>query len=244
MTGKQDKPSLIVLHGWGLSKERFGPLIQTLVAAHYAVYTPDFPGFGVSTMPDKPLVLSDYAEFLHDYITSHKIKNPVLIGHSFGGRVSLKYNYLYPNSVRALILTGTPGFTPVSRKKIILFVTLAKIGKFIFSIPPLNIIKSTVRSWYYYVVGAREYYRANEVMRETFKNIVQESLDVPMKANKLPTLLIWGENDYITPTSIPHRMKTVMPQAILEIVKDSDHGLPYKQPEKFYAHIKSFLQFL
>jgi pimeloyl-ACP methyl ester carboxylesterase len=244
MTTAQGKPSLVILHGWGLSQEKFKPLVDVLKHAHYDVYAPDFPGFGQSKMPDKPLTLGDYAVFLHEYIASLHLVKPVLIGHSFGGRVSLKYNYLYPNNVRALILTGTPGFTPVSRKKLVIYIALAKVGKWILSVPPLNLIKDSMRKWYYYVVGAREYLKASEVMRETFKNIVQEKLETPMKANTAPTLLLWGENDYITPTRIPKQMHAVMPHAKFTIVPNADHGLPYKQPQVFAKYVQSFIQSL
>lgn len=238
------KPSIIILHGWGLSAKRFEPLTARFKSSGYPTYTPDFPGFGQSNMPERPLDLNDYADFLYEFIKRHHLTKPVLIGHSFGGRVSLKYNYLHPNSVRALILSGTPGFTPVSRKKIIMFVALAKIGKFIFSIPPLSLVKDAVRKWYYYVVGAKEFYRAQGVMRETFKNIVKEQLEIPMKANTAPTFLLWGEQDYITPTRIPKQMHALMPHAKILFVPNADHGLPFKKPDIFFKHAESFIQSL
>ena len=133
----------------------------------------DLPGFGASKMPEHPLTLSDYARFLDEYLKMNQIVQPILIGHSFGGRVSLKYNELYPKHTRALILSGTPGFTPIPKKKLLFFITLAKIGGFLFSIPPLSLVQDTVRRWYYYVVGAKEFFRAEGAMRETFKRIVR-----------------------------------------------------------------------
>jgi pimeloyl-ACP methyl ester carboxylesterase len=170
--------SVIVLHGWGLSAGTFAPLQVLLEKKGYRVYVPDFPGFGKSKTPLTPVNLSFYVRFLHTFIQKHAITNPVLIGHSFGGRVALKYQYAYPGIVRALIFTGTPGFTPTARKRLIFFILLAKIGKGIASIPPFCFFQKSIRSWYYYLAGARDYYRAKGVMQDTFKNIVQEELSI------------------------------------------------------------------
>jgi pimeloyl-ACP methyl ester carboxylesterase len=112
------KSTIVILHGWGLSKKKFDPLVEQLTNNGYDAKALDFPGFGESKSPVKPFTLSDYAEYLYSYLKKEDIKYPIFIGHSFGGRVALRFSTLYPKSVRALILTGTPGYTPVSRKKL------------------------------------------------------------------------------------------------------------------------------
>ena len=238
------RQSIVLLHGWGLSARTFEPLAIELKRRRYEVYVPDFPGFGESALPNKALSLSDYVEFLHKFLTEHHITQPVLVGHSFGGRVALKYQLLYPKSIRAIILSGTPGFTPVDRKKLILFIILAKIGKAFFSIPPFNLIQSAVRRWYYYLVGARDFYRAEGVMRDTFKRIVQEDLLESMKVISVPCLLLWGENDTIVPSSVAQKMKEVISGARLEIVTGADHGLPFRNPKVFAEHLTAFVRSL
>ena len=202
----KSKPAIIILHGWGLSAKRFGPLADVLKKKGYRVFVPDFPGFGASKMPPRPFFLSDYVSFLAFYIQKNKLQDVVLIGHSFGGRVSLKYAMSPRPYLRALILTGTPGFTPVPGKKLFLFIFLAKIGKFFFSIWPLHLIREKIRLRYYYLVGAREFYRAEGVMRETFKLIVQEELLSAMGQVRAPCLLVWGALDQITPVWIAKKM--------------------------------------
>ena len=197
-----------------------------------------------STLPFKPLTLTDYAQFLRDYITKEHITNPVFIGHSFGGRVALKYNELYPNGVSALVLTATPGYTPIPRKKLMLFIYLAKIGKYAFSLPIINLLKDNVRRWYYYLVGARDFYRAHGVMRETFKNIVAEELEESMRIVNIPTLLVWGAGDVMVPVWIGQRMNKTIQGSKLVIIPGSDHGLPFKEPKNFYKAIAPFLKTL
>ncbi len=236
------KSTLVVLHGWGLSGIRFAKLVASLNSHGDQVLAPDFPGFGEAPHPDKPWKLTDYVQWLREYLKNKRIVNPVLIGHSFGGRVALKYQELYPKSVRALILSGTPGFTPIPRQRLLLFIFLAKLGNFLFSIPPLSLVKDDVRRWYYYVVGAKELFRAEGVMRQTFKNVVEEKLVSAMESVSVPCLLVWGELDIIVPTPIAEKMARVIEGSELVIIPEADHGVPFKQPEVFVSYVERFLK--
>lgn len=238
------KPAIIILHGWGLSASRFAPLATVLTGKGYPVFVPDFPGFGKSAIPTRPFALSDYADFLDAYIRKNKLHEIVLLGHSFGGRVTLKYCMDKRPNLRGIILTGTPGVTPIPRKKLLLFILFAKIGKFFFSMWPLTIIQEKIRLWYYYVVGAREFYRAQGVMRETFKLIVKEDLSPAMRQISVPCLLVWGALDQITPVWIAKKMHTIIKNSELIIIPDRDHGVPFKDPNTFVTHIEDFLRTL
>ncbi|MBI3956347.1 alpha/beta hydrolase [Candidatus Gottesmanbacteria bacterium] len=237
-----NRSAVVILHGWGLSGETFTPLGGELKKCGYRVWAPDMPGFGDARRPEKPMSLTDYVKFLDEYLEKNRIERPVFIGHSFGGRVSLKYHELHPNSVRALILSGTPGFTPIPKKKLLLFIALAKIGGFLFSIPPFHLFQDAVRRWYYYVVGAREFFRAQGAMRETFKQIVKEDLVAAMEAVDIPTLLLWGEYDIIVPVSIAERMHQVIAGSELIVIPEADHGVPFKQPEVFISYVLRFMK--
>jgi pimeloyl-ACP methyl ester carboxylesterase len=233
---------VIILHGWNLSGDRFSPLTQVLEKNGYRVFAPDLPGFGKEPAPVKPWHVVDYAEFVHRYAVKNNIRQPVLIGHSFGGRVSLKYAELYGDTLRAMVLSGTPGFSPIPRKKLLFFLVIAKIGGFIFSMPPLNLLSDWARRWLYYAAGARDFFRAEGSMRETFKHIVQDNLITAMESVSIPTLLIWGEYDVIVPLAIAERMAEVMNNTTLKVVPEKDHGVPFKEPVIFATYVMNFLK--
>jgi pimeloyl-ACP methyl ester carboxylesterase len=237
----KSKPVILLLHGWGLSGKRFEPLAVALRKKGYRVLVPDFPGFGQAALPPRPYMLADYVEFVEKYLQKQKVKDVVLVGHSFGGRVSLKYMTEDRPHVRGIILTGTPGFTPVARKKLMVFILIAKVGKCIVSLWPLSVLQEKIRSWYYYLVGAREFYRAEGVMRDTFKHIVQEELVSAMHHVHVPTLLVWGALDQITPPWIAKKMQKEIASSELIEIQDRDHGVPFKDPELFVSHIEKFL---
>lgn len=236
------KPTIVILHGWNLSGERFAPLAEELAKLNYRVFTPDLPGFGKEDAPPNPWRLSDYADFMKQFIDKNKINKVIFVGHSFGGRVSLKYQKMYPKNVAAIILSGTPGFTPIPKKRLLFFMLLSKIGGLLFKIPPLNLFQDWARRWYYYAVGARDYFRAEGTMRQTFKNIIQEDLSYLMESVMVPCLLLWGEYDVVVPSVIAQRMKDVIPMATVKIIPEADHGVPFKKPDVFAQYIDAFLK--
>lgn len=233
---------LIILHGWNLSGKRFDPLARELKKLGYRIFAPDFPGFGGEPSPAEAWHVADYARFLSMYIAKHGIKKPVLVGHSFGGRVALKFAELFPGVAEKLVLTGTPGFSPIPSKKLRFFLIISKIGGLVFLLPGLRKLADSARKWLYYVAGAREFLRAEGSMRQTFKYIVSDDLVSAMDAINIPCLLVWGERDTIVPVAIARRMATQISGAALVVIPGTDHGVPFRQAKQFAAAITRFLR--
>lgn len=239
-----EKQTVIILHGWGLSGRVYQPLTRLLAEHGFRIYSPDLPGFGKSKQPPYVWGIKEYAKHLHLFIVGHQLKKPILLGHSFGGRVALMYNYIYPEGAKALILTGTPGYSSVPKSKRFLAMWLAKVGRFTLSLLPMGEYRRLFQRLFYRLVGARDFYRANDLMGEVFKTVVQEPLDDYMRSIRCPCLLIWGGKDSVVPQNIAGKMARIIPKAQLVVVPEADHGLPFKQPVIFWANIKSFLQSL
>lgn len=232
---------LIILHGWNLSGKRFDPLTRELKKLGFRIFAPDFPGFGEEPAPDTAWHVADYAHFLNAYIKKNNIKKPVLVGHSFGGRVALKFAELYPAMVDKLVLTGTPGFSPIPSPKLKFFLFISKIGGVVFMLPGLKSAADKARKWLYYIAGAREFLRAEGSMRQTFKYIVSDDLVASMNSVCVPCMLVWGELDTIVPVAIAKRMEAQINGAILTVIPGADHGVPFRQAKQFAAEISKFL---
>ena len=233
---------IIILHGWNLSGDLFSSLCVLLQKKGFRVFAPDFPGFGKEPPPDRPWHVEDYAKFLAEYIQKKKIKNPILIGHSFGGRVALKFVESNPSGAKKIILTGAPGFSPIPSKKLMIFLMISKIGGLLFSLPGLRRKEDEARKFLYKLAGAKEFLRAEGVMRQTFKYIVADDLQSAMKSVRVPCHLVWGEKDVIVPLSVPKRMKLLIPLASFTIIPGADHGVPFQQPQVFFSAIHTFLK--
>ena len=94
---------VILMHGWGCNHTTFASIEQTL-APHMKVYNVDFPGFGDSTEPEEVWGVEEYTQLIEEMVRVEGIERPVLLGHSFGGRVGILY--ASRNEVNKLILTG------------------------------------------------------------------------------------------------------------------------------------------
>lgn len=219
----------------------FEPLINELKLRNFKVFCPDLPGFGQSEKPSKPLYLSDYVSFVDRYLKTSKLRDIILIGHSFGGRIAIKLAANNYTRIKSLILTGTPGINPVPRTKKVFFNILSKIGNMLFAIPIFSSFKNQARKILYKLAAASDFYNTDEALRQTFKNIVAEDLSLYLKDVKIPTLLIWGEDDSIVPVDIASRMSKLIPQAQLITIPNARHGVPWTHPKLFVDAMAKFL---
>lgn len=232
---------VIILHGWNLSGSWFEPLARILRHKGYRVFAPDLPGFGNEPSPKEPWHVSDYADFLKGFLEKHDVHTPILIAHSFGGRVALQFAMMYPDVAKKLVITGTPGYSPVPQKKMNFFLMLAKIGGVLFLLPGLHLLADFARKVLYRLAGAREFYRAEGEMRQTFKNVVTDDLVTAMRSVRVPCLLVWGETDTIVPVAVAQKMSETIPNSKLVIIPAIGHDVPFKQSKLFASHLWNFL---
>ncbi len=87
-----------------------------------------------------------------------------------------------------------------------------------------------------------DYYHTSGILKDTFKNIINESLVEYMKKIRLPVLLLWGSQDKMVPVRIAKRMSKVFKNATLVISKDREHNFLYKEPHEFAKNVMDFLQ--
>ena len=126
-------PALLILHGWGSSSDSWIKVQETLAEKGYKVIVPDFPGFGKSITPREPWGIDDYTGFIFNFVKETKLKDFFLLGHSFGGRVSVRFASLYPEKIKSLILCDSAGIKPKPGRKTMIIFWLAKVGNAIFT---------------------------------------------------------------------------------------------------------------
>ncbi len=230
--------SIIILHGWGLTGAKYNGLTKLLADKGYKVYAPDLPGFGTESLRSKSMNLDDYVDFISDFIKKNKISKPILIGHSFGGRVAIKYAFKYPNQILKLILTGVPIIRNRSFSKKIAFL-LAVVGGKILKIFPI-IVREFFRKSLYSLLGEWDYYKAGS-LKQVFKNIINEDLIGYLKKIQSPIIFVWGKEDQITPVADLEKINKIVPGLKFLIIPDVGHKLPYTNPEVFLNTVESFI---
>lgn len=228
-TGK----SVILLHGWGQNIEMMD-YIANFLADHFTVYNMDLPGFGKSDEPKTAWSVDDYVEFLKEFSDKLNIENPILIGHSFGCRIALRYAYKYP--VYKMVLTGAAGIKPKRGLDYYFRVYTYKLGKLVLK--PFKGLSEKLRS----NSGSSDYKNASEVMRGTLVKAVNYDISPFLKDIKSETLLVFGEIDDATPLWMGKKMEKEMPNAALVVFEGDDHFAYFHQADRFNRVLEAFLK--
>lgn len=231
---KTKKEPIIILHGWGISGQKYSELENLLKKSGFKVYSPDLPGFGLEPLK-KDMFLNDYVEFIFNFVKKTKLSKIVLIGHSFGGRVATKFAIVYPVLVSKLILTGAPLIKkPLSSKRKAAFV-VSKIGKKIVPQFMFNLSRKVL----YRSIGEWDYYKSGQLSK-TLQNILAEDLKDLLPEIKIPTLIVWAKNDNFVPISIGREIAELIKGSKFELLEGT-HKLPYDDPKVFYKAILPFI---
>lgn len=111
---------VLLLHGWGVEASVYHLIIDHL-SARYRVVAPDLPGFGGSQEPDRPWDSTDFAAFVEKFAAAVQVRDPVLIGHSNGGRIILRLASRPEAALRAkkIVLIDSAGLPGPSRPGIL-----------------------------------------------------------------------------------------------------------------------------
>lgn len=232
--------SIVILPGWGDTRKTFDNLIEFL-SLYSTVYIIDYPGFGNTSFPNHSLTIYDYADMIHSWVQDLKLKDPLFIGHSFGGRLLILLSGYYNYSYSQFIFIDSAGIRPKQtfkrklRQKYYQFLKKLK-----FFLPKNK--RSKYLNYLFRKFSSSDYLALPENMRPTFKNVVNEDLSYYLGKIKARVLLIWGEKDDITPVTDGVMMNKKIPNSELIILKDLGHFPYLERLDWFYyvllAHLK------
>ncbi len=229
-------PNLVLLHGlfgalsnWDLVINKFKEKFRIII-----------PMLPIYDLPFRKVGLDSLVDHLEGFIDLKKIDNINLMGNSLGGHVALIYTLKRQETVKKLILTGSSG----------LFEN-AMGGSF------------PKRGSYQYVKERAEYtfYDPKSISEDYIQEIFETTKSIPKCLNivaiaksaqrhnmaneipniKVPTLLIWGLNDTITPPMVAHDFQRLIPNASLKFIDKCCHAPMMEQPEKFNDILGAFL---
>ena len=228
---------VLLLHGWGGEAASFQPVFEWLAQSH-KVFALDLPGFGKSQMPPTAWNTSDYAGFVTAFLEKFCIPKTHLIGHSFGGRISIILSAEHPEKVDRLILVDSAGINPRRTAKYYFRVGVAKTGKLLRRLGKYgNHLADAVSQR----TGSKDYRKAGD-MRATLVKVVNQDLRAFLPRITASTLLIWGENDKDTPVSFGRIMEKEIPDAGLVVLKEAGHFSYLDKFPQFCRIVASFLQ--
>ena len=239
ITTKGNGEPVFLLHGWGCNGEIFKS-IQEVLATAYTTYSFDFPGFGASDEPTAVWGVEEYTRMVEQFAKDNGIERPALMGHSFGGRVSIVY--ASRNAVSRVVLVDAAGIKPKRPFKYYWKVYTFKTMKWLCNtfLPKAKaqaIIDKRRKG-----AGSSDYNNASPMMRAILSKVVNEDLKHLMPSIKAPTLLFWGNLDTATPLSDAKTMEKLIPDAGLVVAHGTGHFSFLENPGLFTAVIKNFFK--
>lgn len=226
--------SVLILPGWGAVSSVY-TIIAKQLSKSYTVYTLDLPGFGVTQEPSSAWAIDDYADFVASFITQLHLENLILIGHSYGGRIIINLCNRQSDklSFKEIVLIDSAGIknplTKEQEKRQMHFKKLKAFysNSFISSVFP-KALENLQKKY-----GSSDYANASPVMKETLVKAVTQDYSDLLPNIRQKVFLIWGDKDTSTPISDAHKMKKLIPDAELEIIKDAGHFPFLDQPFEF-----------
>ncbi len=203
--------SIVFLHGWGQNIEMMQPIADPLQETHDIVIL-DLPGYGKSSEPPFDWMVQDYVECIHELLCKLKIEKPILVGHSFGGKISLLYASKYP--VSKMVLFGSP-----FKKEIKTLSLKTKTLKALKKVPGLNKLEQFAKKH----IGSIDYRNASPRMREILVNTVNLDITEHISKIKCPTLIVWGEMDEAVPVEQAYELEQLLSDSGVVIYENATH---------------------
>lgn len=228
---------VVLLHGLFGALSNFGGLLEYF-RQHNKVVIPMLPLFDLNILETS---VGGLAKYVHKFIETMGYTNVHLMGNSLGGHVALVYVLKHPENIKSLTLTGSSGLFENGMGE-----TYPKRGDYEY------IRKKTELTFYDPAMATKEL--VDEVFEITSnrlkvikiitlaKSAIRHNLGDELKTIKIPTLLIWGNNDTITPPMVGEEFHKLIPNSELHFIDKCGHAPMMEVPDEFNRIMHDFLQ--
>jgi 2-hydroxy-6-oxonona-2,4-dienedioate hydrolase len=228
---------LVLLHGLFGALSNFADLIEYF-RQHYKVVVPMLPLFDLDLLHTS---VGGLAKYVHRFLEARDYKQIHLLGNSLGGHVALVYLLKHPERTKSLTLTGSSGLFENGMGD-----TYPKRGDYEY------IRKKTEFTFYDPKMATKEL--VDEVFSITnnrirvikiialAKSAIRNNLGDELNNIKQPTLLIWGNNDNVTPPFVAREFQKLIPNSELHFIDKCGHAPMMEVPEEFNAILHKFLK--
>lgn len=228
--GEKSNPPLLILHGWGRNLQDWSPTAKFL-STKYMVILVDLPGFGGTNLPSgKVLDTYDYADFVQMFLEKIDVRKPILLGHSFGGRIGIVLGSK-KGALQKLVLVDSAGIEQKSLR-VVLIGFFYKALRLVLPKRLNEIIRARL--------GSEDYVTAGP-LRKVLVKVVNEDLRHLLPQINIPALIIWGDKDINQYVKYAKIMRDEIPDAKLRIVWEAGHSPHADSPKEFLEILKEEL---
>ncbi len=215
--------SILLLHGWNddnytsrtKSKDAWDNRKRFVdkLSKKYKIYKLNFPGFCGQPEYEKPFDLDEYARFVHLYLLNNRLKVDYILGYSFGGAVAVRYNNIYDNKQKIILVSPA-----ISRKY------SSKNIKVIYLPSIIYPIRRFLRDMYLIHIVKNPYMKyGTPFLRESYQIIVrQDIVDKVKDINKKNVTIIIGEKDEMINTN---KILNELNEYDIHVIKNGKHDI-------------------
>jgi len=229
------KQSLVLLHGLFGGLSNWHGVIAHF-QSNYELHIPELPIFDRHS-GDPLAYLTDYLEF---YIHKNSLTNVILVGNSLGGHVAILYTHRHPENVSRLVLTGSSGLYENTsmggypRRSNYEYIRERVAYTFY---DPAVATDALVKEVFGITTDARKCMSIVRTAKSAQRHYVADLLP----AIHTPTLLIWGNEDKITPPSVAREFEQFLPNTTLVMLKQCGHAPMMEKPLEFNKVLAEWL---
>ncbi|MHB1525747.1 MAG: alpha/beta fold hydrolase [Candidatus Dormibacteria bacterium] len=235
-----DDPPVVLLHGWGASAASFNGLLRQSRSRRRLVAL-DLPGFGESPIGDGGWTTAAYSQLVREWLSTRGWDRFSLLGHSYGGSVSIRIAAEAGLQPDRLLLCSASGIRPAAQATPGLRVRSFKALRAFAGWLPAPASR-LAEEWLTQRFGSADYRAASPELRRTLVAAVREDLSPQASQLSVPTLVIWGARDTELPLE-PHgrRLEALIGPAELVVFESSGHFPFLDEPGRFARVFDAFM---
>lgn len=229
---------IIVLHGLMGGLSNFDGVADFFPQKGYKVLIPELPIYTQNILKTN---VKAFAKYVKDFITFKKLDRVILLGNSLGGHIALYHTKMYPEKMAGLVITGSSGLYESAmgdsypRRGDYDYIT--EKARDVFYDP--NVATKEIIDEVYAVANDR----LKLIKTLTIaKSAIRHNMAKDLAKMHVPTCIIWGRNDKVTPPEVAEEFHRLMPNSSLYWIDKCGHAAMMEHPDEFNEIMFAWLQ--
>lgn len=228
---------IVVLHGLMGGLSNFEGVTSYFPEKGYKIIIPELPIYSMSLLKTN---VKSYANYVKEFLDFKKLDNVILLGNSLGGHIGLYFSKMYPDYVKALVITGSSGLYESAMgsgyPKRGDYDFIKKKAEDVFYDPKIA-TKEIVDEVYDTVNDRNKLIRTLAIAKSAIRHNMAK--DLPNMTQ--PTCIIWGKNDTVTPPNVADEFHELLPDSDLFWIDKCGHAAMMERPDEFNTLLNNWL---
>lgn len=229
---------IIILHGLMGGLSNFEAVTKFFSSNGYKIVIPELPIYNMSLLKTN---VKSFSKYLSDFIKFKGFEEVILLGNSLGGHIGLYHTKLYPEKIKALVITGSSGlyesamgggYTKRSDYEVI-----KKNAQDVFYDPEIA-TKEIVDEVYATVNDRHKLIKTLAIA----KSAIRHNMAKDLPKMQTPTCIIWGKNDNVTPPEVAEEFNSLLPNSDLFWIDKCGHAAMMEHPDEFNQILLKWLK--